>query len=135
MYYEQVLLNRFSLEISLCSGRLDQSQSCDALPPPRPRYKESTRFHRQFRQSWQRLYRNQRKNRLFTYPGAGRLCLIKKKPKWELAGQSLDQDDINNAWEGVATPLIAVAFAAAFRSLLERCKKCVRLSGEFTEKS
>ncbi len=30
---------------------------------------------------------------------------------------------------------IAVAFAAAFRSWLERCKKCVRLGGKLTEKS
>ncbi len=79
MYYEQVLLNRLSQEILLCSGRLDRSQSYDAPPPPpRPRHEESARFHRQFRQSWQRLYRNQIKNRLFAYPGVGRLCLIKK---------------------------------------------------------
>ncbi len=49
--------------------------------------------------------------------------------------QSLDQDSIKNAWEGVARPLIAVAFAAAFRSLVARCKKCVRLGGKFVEKS
>jgi hypothetical protein len=58
-----------------------------------------------------------------------------KKPKWGLAGRSLDQDDIKNAWEGVTRSLIAVAFTAAFRSLLEHCKKCIRLGGEFTKKS
>jgi hypothetical protein len=57
------------------------------------------------------------------------------KKKWGLAGQSLDQDSFKNAWEGVAIPLIAVAFAAAFRSLVERCKKCACLGGKFVEKS
>jgi hypothetical protein len=60
--------------------------------------------------------------------------LLKKKPKWGLAGRSLDQDGIKNAWEGVTRSLIAVDFAAAFRSWLERCKKCDGLGGEFTEK-
>jgi hypothetical protein len=55
--------------------------------------------------------------------------------KWGLECQSLDQDSIKNAWEGVARPLIAVAFAFAFRSLVPRCKKRVRLSGNFVEKS
>jgi histone-lysine N-methyltransferase SETMAR len=62
-------------------------------------------------------------------------CFLLKKPKWGLAGRNLDQDGIKNAWEGVTRSLIAVAFAAAFRSWLEHCKKCVRLGGEFTEKS
>jgi hypothetical protein len=52
-----------------------------------------------------------------------------------LAGQSLNQDSFKNAWEGVAIPLIAVAFAAAFRSVVERCKKRVRLGGKFFKKS
>jgi hypothetical protein len=34
MYYEQVVLNRFSPEIPLCSGRIDRSQSYVAPPPP-----------------------------------------------------------------------------------------------------
>jgi hypothetical protein len=58
-----------------------------------------------------------------------------KKSKWGLAGRSLDQDGIKNAWEGVTRSLIAVAFAAAFRSWLEHRKKCVRLGGELTKKS
>ncbi len=61
--------------------------------------------------------------------------LLKKKKKWGLAGQSLDQDSFKNAWEGVARPLIAVAFAAAFRSSVARCKKRIRLGGKFVEKS
>jgi hypothetical protein len=58
-----------------------------------------------------------------------------KKSKWGLAGWSLDQDSIKNAWEGVVRSLIAVNLAAAFRSWLEHCKKCVCLSSEFVKKS
>jgi hypothetical protein len=58
-----------------------------------------------------------------------------KKPKWWMAGQSLYQDSIKNTWEGVARSLIAVDFPVKFRSWLERYKKCVRLGGEFFEKS
>ncbi len=58
-----------------------------------------------------------------------------KKAKTGAGSQSLDQDSFKNAWEGVAIPLIAVAFAAAFRSLVARCKKHVRLGGKFVEKS
>jgi hypothetical protein len=61
--------------------------------------------------------------------------VLLKKKKWGLAGQSLDQGSFKNAWEGVAIPLIAVAFATAFRSLVERCKKCVRLGSKFIKKS
>jgi histone-lysine N-methyltransferase SETMAR len=58
-----------------------------------------------------------------------------RKVKEELGGQSLDQETIKNAWEGVTRSLSVVNFAAAFRSGLEQCKKCVRLGGEFVEKS
>jgi hypothetical protein len=58
-----------------------------------------------------------------------------KKPKWGLECQSLDQDSIKNAWEGVARPLITVAFAAAFKSMVAHCKKRVHLGGKFVEKS
>jgi hypothetical protein len=58
-----------------------------------------------------------------------------RKVKEGLGGQSLDQDTIKNAWEGVTRSITAVDFAAAFRSWLERCKKCVRLGGEFVKKS
>ncbi len=61
--------------------------------------------------------------------------VLLKKTKWGLTGQSLDQDSFKNAWEGVTRSLIAVAFAATFRSLVECCKKCVRLGGKFVEKS
>jgi hypothetical protein len=42
---------------------------------------------------------------------------------------------MKNAWLGVAISLIAVAFAAAFRSLVARCKKRVPLGDNFVEKS
>jgi hypothetical protein len=58
-----------------------------------------------------------------------------RKVKEGLAGQSLDQDSIKNAWEGVARSLIADDFAAAFKSWLEHCKKSVCHCGEFVEKS
>ncbi len=58
-----------------------------------------------------------------------------RKVKEGLGGQSLDQDTIKNAWEGVTRSISAVDFAAAVRSCLERCKKCVSLGGEFVEKS
>jgi histone-lysine N-methyltransferase SETMAR len=58
-----------------------------------------------------------------------------RKVKEGLGGQSLDQDTIKNAWEGVTRSISAVDFAAAFRSWLERCKKCILLGGEFVKKS
>jgi hypothetical protein len=39
MYYEQVVLNRFSPEIPLCSSKLNRSQSYVAPPPTQLRYK------------------------------------------------------------------------------------------------
>jgi hypothetical protein len=53
---------------------------------------------------------------------------------WGLAGQSLDQDSIKNTWEGVAQPLIAVAFAIAFRSF-EECSKSVSGSAASSSKN
>jgi hypothetical protein len=45
-----------------------------------------------------------------------------RKVKEGLGGQSLDQDSIKNAWEGVTRTLTAVDFAAAFRSWFEHSK-------------
>ncbi len=45
---------------------------------------------------------------------------LSKKLKWGLAGQSLYQDSIKNAWEGVAMSLIALDFTAEFRSWLKQ---------------
>jgi hypothetical protein len=58
-----------------------------------------------------------------------------KKIKEGLADQSLEQDSINNTWEGVTRSLTTVDFTAAFRSWLKCCKKCVRLGREFVKKS
>jgi hypothetical protein len=58
-----------------------------------------------------------------------------KKSKMEAGRPEPGPGDIKNAWEGVTRSLIAITFAAAFRSWLERCKKCVCLGGEFTKKS
>jgi hypothetical protein len=103
-------------------------------PLPRPTYEESTRLFRWFRQSWQRLYRNFKKNTYFPNLVPANFFLL-KKAKWGLAGRSLDQDSIKNAWEGVARSLIAIDFATAFRSWLKCCKKCLRLGSEFVAKS
>jgi hypothetical protein len=53
-----------------------------------------------------------------------------RKVKEGLGGQSLNQDTIKNAWEGVTRTISG----AAFRSWLERCNKYVRLGGEFVKK-
>ncbi len=62
-------------------------------------------------------------------------CFLLNKAKMGAGRRSLAQDSIKNAWDGVARSLIAIDFAAAFRSLLEHCKKCVHLCSEFVEKS
>ncbi len=48
MYYEQVVLNRFSPEIPLWSGRINRSQSY-AAPPKQLRYKKGVRLRRRSR--------------------------------------------------------------------------------------
>jgi hypothetical protein len=58
-----------------------------------------------------------------------------RKVKEGLGGKSLDQDTIKNAWEGVTRSISAVDLAAAFRSWLEHCKKCIHLGSKFFEKS
>ncbi len=60
-------------------------------------------------------------------------------PEIQLCSARPARSQSSPPWEGVTRSLIAVAFAAAFaaafRSWLEHCKKCVCLGGEFTEKS
>jgi hypothetical protein len=58
-----------------------------------------------------------------------------RKVKEGLGGQSLDQDTIKNAWEGVTRNISAVDFATAFRSWLERCKKCAGGSAASSSKN
>jgi hypothetical protein len=62
-------------------------------------YEESARLFRRFRQSWQRLYRNF-KNAAYSPNLAPADYFLQKKSKRGLAGWSLDQDSIKNAWEG-----------------------------------
>ncbi len=133
---EQVSINRFLPEIQLCSVKLDQNQSYNAPPPPpRLTYEESRRLHRQSRQSWQKLYNNIKNTRpihlswrweTFSYEG-------KSKRGWRAIAWT--RTPSRTPGRGVTRSLSAVNFAAAFRSCLERCKKCVGLSGEFLEKS
>ncbi len=91
-------------------------------PPPRPMYEESGRLHHQSRYSWQKLYKNITKHPPYS-PILAPEDFFLRKVKEGLAGQSLDLDSFKNTREGVTRSLIAVNFAATFRSLLERCKK------------
>jgi hypothetical protein len=52
-----------------------------------------------------------------------------------LAGTTLDQDSLKTAWEGVIRTITVDDFATAFRRWFERAEKCVRIGGNFVEKS
>jgi hypothetical protein len=54
--------------------------------------------------------------------------------KTELAGLSLKQETFQKSWEGVIRTILKEDFAAAFRRWMERCKKCVRIGGDYVEK-
>jgi hypothetical protein len=60
MYYEQVVLNRFSPEIPLCSVE-STGASHMSSPPTQLRYKKGARLRRRSRQGQQKLYRNKKK--------------------------------------------------------------------------
>jgi hypothetical protein len=55
--------------------------------------------------------------------------------KEALAGTTLDQDSLKTAWEGVIRTITADDFAMAFWPWFERAKKCVRIGGNFIQKS
>ncbi len=57
------------------------------------------------------------------------------KVKEALAGQTLDQESLKQTWEGVTRAITAKEFATAFRRWYERCQKCVRIHGDYVEKS
>jgi [histone H3]-lysine36 N-dimethyltransferase SETMAR len=57
------------------------------------------------------------------------------KVKEQLSGLQLDQDSLKQTWEGVTKSIAKEEFAAAFRRCYERCKKCVRIGGDYVEKS
>jgi histone-lysine N-methyltransferase SETMAR len=58
-----------------------------------------------------------------------------QRVKAALAGTTLDQDSLKTAWEGVVRNITADDFATAFRRWFERAEKCVRIGGDFVEKS
>ncbi len=58
-----------------------------------------------------------------------------RKVKEALAGITLDQESLKNAWEGVIRTITADDFATAFRRWFERAEKCVRIGRNFVEKS
>jgi histone-lysine N-methyltransferase SETMAR len=58
-----------------------------------------------------------------------------RRVKEALVGTTLDQDSLKTAWEGVIRTITANDFATAFRRWFERAEKCVRIGGNFVEKS
>ena len=58
-----------------------------------------------------------------------------RRVKEDLANLSLNQESLKNAWEGVTRSITAEVFATAFVRWYERCKKCVRISSGYVEKS
>ncbi len=55
--------------------------------------------------------------------------------KEELAGLNLTQDSLKSAWEGVMRNITEDEFAVAFRRWFERFEKCIRIGGDYVEKS
>ncbi len=58
-----------------------------------------------------------------------------RRLKEAMAGTTLDQDSLKTASEGVIRTITADNFATAFRWWFERVEKCVRIGGNFVEKS
>jgi histone-lysine N-methyltransferase SETMAR len=58
-----------------------------------------------------------------------------RKVKEELAGLTLTQESLKSAWEGVVRNIAEDEFAVAFRRWFERCEKCIRIGGDYVEKS
>ena len=57
------------------------------------------------------------------------------KIKKQLAGKTLTQESLKKEWEGAARTLTADDFATAFRRWYGRCDKCIRIGGNYVEKS
>ena len=57
------------------------------------------------------------------------------KVKNDLAGKTLTQDTFRSSWEGAIKKLSKDDFATAFEKWIDRCEKCVRLEGNYVEKS
>ena len=52
-----------------------------------------------------------------------------------LAGRRLTQETIKTTWEGVLRLVSKDEFATAFQRWYERCDKCIRIGGNYVEKS
>ena len=57
------------------------------------------------------------------------------KVKELLAGMNIAADGVKTAWEGVTRTIAEEEYAAAFRRWYERSEKCVRIGGDYIEKS
>ena len=55
--------------------------------------------------------------------------------KKELAGLTLTPTTFKKSWEGAVRTITEEGFATAFRQWYERCQKCVRIAGDYVEKS
>jgi hypothetical protein len=58
-----------------------------------------------------------------------------RKVKEELASLHLTQESLKSTWEGVMRTIAEDEFPAAFRRWFQRYKKCIRISGDYVEKS
>jgi len=58
-----------------------------------------------------------------------------RKVKEALAGNTLAAETMKTTWEGVVRTIANDNFITAFRRWPERCKKCVRIGGDYVEKS
>ena len=52
-----------------------------------------------------------------------------------LAGCRLTQETIKTTWEGVLRLVSKHEFATAFQRWYEHCDKCIRIGGNYVEKS
>jgi len=57
------------------------------------------------------------------------------KLKRELAGITMTQEEFKKKWEGVLRTLSKDDYARAFTRWLERCEKCIRINGDYVEKT
>jgi len=57
------------------------------------------------------------------------------KVKELLAGKTIAASDVKKEWEGVTRTIGVDEYAAAFRRWLERSEKCIRIAGDYVEKS
>ena len=56
------------------------------------------------------------------------------KVKNQLAGISMDKDEVKKVWEGVINRMGADEWLAVFTSWRDRIEKCIQVAGNFVEK-